>query len=317
MAAATAATADRGLPPGPHAGRIAQAARFHRDPLGFLRDARDEFGSAFTLRLAVSGSMVVFTDPAVIGDVVELPREAGDGGAARRRIVQLISEHSVLGADGEDHRVARERLEPAFGPESIDPHREAMARIAEQHVARWPTGRPLRVLPRMRRIADDIFVRLVIGVRDEERARRLAAATYRMLWTPGNPPLSPPGRYAGLLGAAAKRLFDRRKAPAAGVLAEEIDARRGGVGGPTDVIGAVLTSAPEKATSAIVDELLPLLMAGQEPAAAALTWIVDRLARNPELAGHFLTSPPDDPLRTATVCEALRLRPPSTPSPAA
>lgn len=71
----------------------------------------------------------------------------------------------------------------------------------------------------------------------------------------------------------------------------------------------MLTAAPEKATLAIVDELLPLLMAGREPAAAALSWIVDRLARNPELAEHFLTSPPDDPLRTATVREALRLRP--------
>ena len=88
MAAATAATADRGPPPGPHAGRIAQAARFHRDPLGFLCDARDEFGSTFTLRLAVSGSMVVFTDPAVIDEVVELPRDAAtrarqDDGSSR------------------------------------------------------------------------------------------------------------------------------------------------------------------------------------------------------------------------------------------
>lgn len=119
----------------------------------------------------------------------ELPPEAADAGAARRRIVQLISEQSVLGADREEHRATRERLEPAFDPESIDPHREARAaalrRIAGQHVARWLTGRPLRVLPRMRGIADDIFVRLVIGVRDEERARKLAAATYRVLWTPG------------------------------------------------------------------------------------------------------------------------------------
>jgi len=59
----------------------------------------------------------------------------------------------------------------------------------------------------------------------------------------------------------------------------------------------------------MVDELLPLLMAGQEPAAAGLTWILDRLARHAELAAHFLRSAPDDPLRTATVRDALRLRP--------
>jgi hypothetical protein len=40
-----------------------------------------------------------------------------------------------------------------------------MARIAASHVARWPRGRPFRVLPRMRRLVDEIFVRLVLGVR--------------------------------------------------------------------------------------------------------------------------------------------------------
>ena len=301
-----------GPPPGPAGGRLSQAVSFHRDPLGFLRAARAGFGDAFTLKLAVAGPMVVFTDPAVIDEIVELRREAGNGGAARRRIVQLISEHSVLGADGEEHRVARARLEPAFAADALDPRREAMTRIAESHVDGWPTGHPFRLLPRVRRIVDEIFARLVLGVRDDDRAKALAAGTYRMLWTPGNPPVPPPGRYAGLLGAAGKALFDRRKRLAARALAEEIDARRRGSDGDAasiDVIGAMLRTAPEKSTDQLVDELLPLLMAGQEPAAAGLTWILDRLVRNPELAEHFLSSPPDDPFRTATVREALRLRP--------
>src|SRR5215218_316168 len=65
MATAAATTTGVPLPPGPSAGRLAQAAAFHRDPLGFLRRTRGEFGDAFTLRLAVAGPMVVFTDPAV------------------------------------------------------------------------------------------------------------------------------------------------------------------------------------------------------------------------------------------------------------
>jgi len=134
-----------------------------------------------------------------------------------------------------------------------------------------------------------------------------------MLWTPGNPPLSLPGRYAGLLGALGTKLFDRRRHPVARILAAEIDARRTDGGVPAadsiDVVGTMLRASPDKPTAAMVDELLPLLMAGQEPAAAGLTWILDRLARNPELAQHFVSSPPDDPLRTATVREALRLRP--------
>jgi len=314
-AVTAAETAERprpGLPPGLQAGRLAQAAGFHRDPLGYLRSARDELGGTFTLNLAVAGPMVVFTDPAVIGEVVELPHEAGDAGAARRRIVQLISERSVLGADRDEHRVARARLLPAFEASVVDARRDVMTRIAESHVADWPAGRPFRVLPRMRRIVDEVFARLVIGIRDDERARALATGTYRMLFTPGNPPVPPPGEHAGLVGAAGKALFERRKQPAASVLAAEIEERRarGAIAdGGIDVIGAMLQANPDQPTEEMVDELLPLLMAGQEPAAAGLTWILDRLARSPGLAGHFVSSPPDDPLRTATVREALRLRP--------
>src|ERR687897_600101 len=84
IAAATASISGVRLPPGPIAGRLAQAAAFHRDPLGFLRSAREEFGDVFTLRLAVAGPMVVFADPQVIDEVVTIPRDAGHAGAARR-----------------------------------------------------------------------------------------------------------------------------------------------------------------------------------------------------------------------------------------
>jgi len=315
MATATARPATRiaALPAGPGEGRLAQAVRFHRDPLRFLQRARRQYGDVFTLRPAVAGPMVVFTDPDMIDEVIELPRDAGDAGAARRRIVQMISEHSVLGADQEEQRLTRERLEPAFDDSTLDPRRYAMTLIAEEYIERWPGGRPFRLHPRMRLIVDEIFAQLVIGVRNRNRAQALARATYRMLWTPGNPPVPPPGRYAGLLGALGGKLFDRRTVPVARILAAEIDARRtndGGAGaGSIDVIGAMLRATPARRTAAMVDELVPLLMAGQEPAAAALTWILDRLVRNPKLAEHFVSSAPDDPLRTATVREALRLRP--------
>jgi len=312
MPTVTARSTKVGLPPGPSAGRFEQAARFHRDSLGFLRRTRNEFGDVFTLRLAVAGPIVVFTDPAVAAEVIDLPRDVGHAGAARRKIVQMISERSVLGADGEDHRIIRERLTPPFRPEQFEPRLDAMRRIADQHVSTWPRGRPFRVLPRMRAIVDEIFAKLVIGVRDDGRAKALAAAAQRMLWTPGNPPFPPPGEHAGLLGAAATLLFKRRKTLAAELLGAEIDTRRaaGQTGyGESDVIAAMLLATPERSTDHLVDELLPLLMAGQEPAAAGLTWVLDRLARNPELAQHFLSAARDDPLRTATVREALRLRP--------
>src|SRR5215204_3780007 len=72
MATVTARSTKVGLPPGPSAGRFERAARFHRDPARVPAAHGNEFGDAFTLRLAVAGPMVVFTDPAVAGEVIDL-----------------------------------------------------------------------------------------------------------------------------------------------------------------------------------------------------------------------------------------------------
>src|SRR4051812_33277365 len=100
-----------------------------------------------------------------------------------------------------------------------------MAAIAARHAGAWPRSRPMRLLPHMRALVDEVFARCLLGVVDDDRARAVPAAIGRMLWTRGNPPLSIPGD--GLLGAAADALFARRRAPLAGLLSAEIDARRG------------------------------------------------------------------------------------------
>jgi cytochrome P450 len=184
-----------------------------------------------------------------------------------------------------------------------------MARIAASHVARWPRGRPFRVLPRMRRLVDEIFVRLVLGVRDEDRAAALAASVWRMLWTPGNPPLPPPGEGDGLMGILGERLFARRKEPVERLLAAEIEARRSSRDDGLDVIGCMVRADPPLTTPEMIEEMIPLLMAGQEPPGAGLTWVLDRLGREPEMADHFASAGNNDPRKEAFVRETLRLRP--------
>lgn len=57
------------------------------------------------------------------------------------------------------------------------------------------------MLDRVRDIADEIFVRLLLGVRDEQVVVSLTGAMRRMLRTPGNPPVTLPGPGDGLVGA--------------------------------------------------------------------------------------------------------------------
>jgi cytochrome P450 len=119
-----------------------------------------------------------------------------------------------------------------------------------------------------------------------------------MLHTPGNPPMSLPG--GGLLGAAARPFYRRRMAPVAALLEQELAARDGG----DDILGALAGQPAGEA----VDELLSTIMAAQEPPAAALTWLLERLARAPELADAYVA---DAAARDPIVREVLRVRAPA------
>jgi cytochrome P450 len=159
----------------------------------------------------------------------------------------------------------------------------------------------------VRALVDEIFARLVVGMPDEAGARALATAVQRMLRTPGNPPLSPPGPDDGLLGRVVAAVFERRSMPVRRLLAAELRRRRDARhDGRADLLGTMVNAELDE--DAALDELLALLMAGQEPPAAALTWLLDRLGRDVGLADQIVqspTSPEGDRIRR----ETLRLRP--------
>jgi cytochrome P450 family 135 len=295
------------LPPGPTAGPLAQTVAFHRDPLRVLRAAQARHGDVFTMRLATARPVVVVAAPAEVRPLLHADPGAAQAGSARRAILPLASPRSVFGGDGGRHAAARAPIAPLFEPGAVAAHADAMAAIAERHAAAWPRGRPFRLLEAMRALVDDVFVRLVLGVRHDARADALVAALRRMLRTPGNPPLGVPGAGDGLMGAVARRVFDRRHAPLTRLLAEEADRRRADP--PDDVLGHVVRARPDRDGEDVADELLVLLAAAQEPAAVALTRVLDRLARGgDELIGRYAGDAAD---RDAIVRETLRLHPPA------
>ncbi|HVY97774.1 MAG TPA: cytochrome P450, partial [Solirubrobacterales bacterium] len=314
-------------------GVLAQTVAFHRRPLEYLRACQAEFGDAFTLRLLTARPLAVVADPEAARALLDADPGRAEAGAGRRRILPFASERSVFGGDGEGHRAARERIEPALSPAAMAARRPAMIAIAERQASFWPRHRPFQLLSQMRTLCDEIFVRLVLGVRDDDVAVSLAAAIGRMLRTPGNPPLTLPGPGDGTAGTLGEWLFAWRRTGVARELHRAIAARRAeeavaspagsaeGSGGSDgsksppnladDVLGRMIGSHPALSDEEIVDELLSLLMAAQEPPAIALTWLLDRLSREPERAVAFAEDP-TGPAADAIVRETLRLRPPAS-----
>ncbi|HKH65072.1 MAG TPA: cytochrome P450 [Solirubrobacterales bacterium] len=298
-------------PPGPDSNVLAQTIAFHRDPLGFLRRHQEEFGDVFQIRLLTARPTFVVTEPEAVRALLDADPQRAHAGEARRAVLPFASTHSVFGGDAEAHRSARARIAPAFAPELMEARRGAIAAIAERHAASWPLGPPFRLLSRLRTLCDEIFVRLVLGVRDEGIASELTKAIGQTLRTPGNPPVTLPGKGDGLMGELGTGLFEWRKQPTARALARAVEARRADAYKEVDVLGCMIGDEGELTTEQIVDELMSLLMAAQEPPSIALTWLLDRLSREPEPAEEFIADPRS--LRSdAIVRETLRLRPPAS-----
>ena len=309
------------LPPGPPGPTLAATVRFQRDPLGSLLRARQEFGPVFTLRTTFAGPLVAVAEAAAVAELLSADSGRARAGEARRAILPQASTRSVLGGDDQVHREHRAALAKTFAPEAMARRHAAIAALARRHAAAWPRNRPVQLLSRLRTLVDDVFVRLILGIEDERRARETRRALGAMLRTPGNPPLPPPGPEQGIPGALGQRLFERRRRRLAAPLKAEIAARRKGREGDDggargngtsdDAITALLAADPQPSPAEIVDELVTLMMAGQEPPSIALAWTLDRLARHPELAADYLAAGDGAPLREAVWRETLRLRGPS------
>src|SRR3954466_9967980 len=160
-------------PPGPDANVLAQTVAFHRDPLAFLRQQQQELGDVFQVRLLTARPAFVVAAPEAVESLLGSDPERAHAGEARRAVLPFASSRSVFAGDAGAHHSARARIASAFAPEVIDSRRVAIAAIAARHASEWPTGRPFRLLSRLRTLCDEVFVRLVLGVRDEQVARDL------------------------------------------------------------------------------------------------------------------------------------------------
>lgn len=300
-------------PPGPDANVLAQTVAFHRYPLQFLREQQEEFGDVFRIRLLTARPTFVVSDPEAVESLLNSNPHRAHAGEARRAVLPFASNRSVFGGDAEDHRAARARIEPALTPEVIDSRREEIGWIAARHASGWPLGRPFRLLSKMRTLCDEIFVRLVLGVRDEEIAAELIDAIGKMLRTPGNPPVTLPGKGNGLMGELGQALFEQRQSRVVAALSRAVEARRAEASAEIDILGCMVADPAELTTEQIIDELVTLLMAAQEPPAIGLSWMLDRLSREPELAEEF-SEEPRNRNSDAIVRETLRLHPPASGS---
>jgi cytochrome P450 family 135 len=282
-----------------------------------MAECHKRFGETFSLKIAYEGTWVMVSNPEDVKRVFTGDPELLLAGEANRILLPVLGRHSLLLLDGREHMAERKLMLPPFHGARMQSYASLMSDIARAEIAAWPTGRPLRVRPRMQAVTLEIILRTVFGLSEGERLDRLRAALRGMLDKITDP------KWTGfLLALGPHRIerfppFRRQMDPVDELIYGVIAARRAAGDAPdrADILSLLLQARREDGSGMtdreLRDELMTLLVAGHETTATALAWAVERLARHPDKLERLsaeVRADRDEYLK-AVVYETLRLRP--------
>ncbi len=255
---------------------IGQTFDFLRDPLVFARDQHQRFGPVsrghflFEPRVfltSADGNEAVLTDR---GHVL-----SAHGGW--HPILGDLFPRGLMLRDGEDHRLHRRLMQPAFRSAALAGYLERMNPRIARHLDRWGAQPQLRFYPAIKRLTLDIAAEVFLGLElqaEIDQVNRdftdlVEASTAVLRWSS---PLCLYGRglraRRNLVAFLAERLPARRRAPGADLFSQLAQAE--------DEHGQ------RYADDEVIDHLIFLMMAAHDTTTSALTTLAFVLARHPD-----------------------------------
>jgi cytochrome P450 family 135 len=303
--------------PGSKAPAVVQAARYVRDPLGFLVRYRERYGDVFSVRFPFFGRIVYVADPKLVKEVFTGSPSVFHAGEANATMLEpALGPNSVLTLDDEPHLRQRKLLLPPFHGERVRRYGDLIEEATRRDMETWPVGEPFSLRSHTQRITLAVILRAVFGIRDEARIDRAAklidAFSERVTTIVRFPFLR---RDLGP-GSPWRRFLRAREALDAFIY-EEVALRRAEAESEerNDVLSLLLRARHEDGSpmsdAELRDELVTVVGAGHETTATGLAWAMERLLRNPRALGRLresLAAGKGDYLE-ATVKETLRARP--------
>src|SRR5919106_5621836 len=161
------------LPPGPTSRRLVQTLRWAFRPISFLEECRQRYGDSFSLEfLGFQTPMVLISDPAAI-KALYTEREHGLPPGRNVFLEPILGSRSLLLLEGADHLAHRKLMLPAFHGERMRSYEPIVAEIVDAEIDSWRLGEEFPIHPRMQAVTLEVILRVVFGVAEGPRLRRL------------------------------------------------------------------------------------------------------------------------------------------------
>ncbi|HEY2768739.1 MAG TPA: cytochrome P450 [Solirubrobacteraceae bacterium] len=306
-----------GLPPGPRMPSALQAVGWAERPLSFMEQCQKRYGDTFTLRIRHAGVWVFLCDPDDIRRVFTADAGVLGVGEANSLLGPVLGPRSVMLLEEPEHMAHRRRMLPSFHGRYMERYGAATGAVAREEIAKWPSGEPFALWPRMQDITLSVIMRAVFGELDTDHLLELRELL-RGLTEWMNAPLQ-----LTLMAAVGPRSMVRNPtfrtmmdAAEAAVL-EEVRKRRAERGShERDDIASMLEQAHRADGSSLTaqelrDELITLLVDG--PTSSSLAWAFERLLRHPDKLARLreeVRGGREEVYMDAVLKETLRLCPP-------
>lgn len=312
---------------------VIQAIQWITSPLPMMERYAKRYGDIFTLCVSPKRTPIVFiSNPQALQEILtgDSTKQFSAPGETNVIFATLLGEYSLMSLGGMQHQRQRQLLTPPFHGERMLAYTEVINNFTEEVMDGLEVGKPFSVRDITQAITLRTIMKAVFGFDEGSRAHGLevfmnaisnqltSPAGVAMLYFPALRKdwgaLSPWGKYLRCRQETEKLLY------------QEIQQRRKQADASKTDILSLLISARDEAGEPMTDkelrdELMTLLVAGQETTATALAWAlywihklpvvrekllleIDGLGANPDV-----TTLTKLPYLNAVCCETLRIYP--------
>lgn len=281
------------------------------DPLRFLDACAQRHGPV--VQFPVPGAPVYYvSDPVAVRRLLQTNHPAYGRQTLQYEALSRVTGTGLLVSEGEQWRTVRRMLQPAFQRDLHDGVESAVASATEDLLQRWTALAPsseVDVEQAMLRTTLLVVGEMLLGSDLDAEATSLISAVGSALDVvvrrAGNPLL----RALPTSPGSSRRLASSVHAVDSAV-DRVVAARRKSRGPDDDALGLLIRAcdAGRITRRQVRDEVVTLVVAGHETVAAAVTWSVALLARQPTWCDRLRD---DDAVAAAVVKESLRLYPPA------
>ncbi|KAJ1378882.1 Cytochrome P450 [Sesbania bispinosa] len=287
-----------GIPPGnrglPFVGETLQfmaAINSSRGVYEFVRVRRLRYGNCFKTKLF--GETHVFISSTESAKTILNKEGEGEGGKFSKRYIKSIAEllgpDSLLCAPQQHHKFIRGRLFTLFSTDSLSSFVQMFDALVLQSMTTWTCGSVVIIQDEALKLACKAMCKMLIGLESgydlEIMQKEVASVCEAMLAFPLRLPWT--RYYKGL--KARKRIMD--------ILEKNMSERRNGIAtSHVDFLQQLLAEdnklneneVPRLTDREIKDNILTMMIAGQDTIAIAMTWMIKFVDENQEVLNTLM-----------------------------